>query len=319
MRGMIGCTQPRRVAAITVAQRVAQETNTELGTTVGYAVRFEDCTSADTTRIKYMTDGMLLREAISDPLLTRYAYILLDEVHERTVHTDVLLGVVKRAQRVRTDKRRLAEFYAERGQNVHPHTLAGIRPLKLVLMSATMDVDEFSAYFNAAPVFFLEGRQFRVDTYHAAAEQTDYTHAALTTVFQLHANEPCVDEHDILLFMTGQEEIEAVVRTLVEASRVRFPDRPLLVLPLYAAMPSGKQLKVFERAPAGHRKVIVATNIAETSITIRGIKFVVDTGVVKGKMFSPSSGLEVLKVNWPFSSKQLYQETRIYIPGQKKS
>ncbi len=291
---MIGCTQPRRVAAITVAQRVAQESNTELGKLVGYSVRFEDVTS-DETKIKYMTDGMLLREAIGDPLLTRYAYLLLDEVHERTVQTDVLLGIVKKAQRIRSSKESIAEYYKSRKKEVHPHVLASIRPLKIILMSATMDVDEFSAYFNSAPVFYLEGRQFNVDVYHAATEQTDYVHSAIASVFQIHSTAPEAN-HDILVFMTGQDEIESTVKAIREVANVKFKTKPLLVMPLYAALPGGKQLKVFEKAPDGHRKVIVSTNIAETSITIHGIKFVVDTGMIKGKIFSPQTGLELLKV-----------------------
>ena len=268
MKGLIGCTQPRRVAAITVAQRVAQETKTQLGHLTGYCVRFEDVTSCE-TKIKYMTDGMLLREAITDPLLSRYAVIILDEVHERTIHTDVLLGVVKSAQNRRSAK-------------LNPSSQAKpIKPLKVIVMSATMDVDEFSLYFSKAPVFYLEGRLHSVDVFHSAEKQTDYVYSSLTSVFQIHRSAP-VDE-DILLFMTGQEEIDSTVRTLVQFSRTAGSGPPMIVLPLYAALPSAKQLKVFEKSPDGHRKVIVSTNIAETSITIRGIKHVVDTGMIKGK------------------------------------
>lgn len=275
-KGLIGCTQPRRVAAITVAQRVAQEQGSELGKLVGYSVRFEDVTSPE-TRIKYMTDGMLLREAINDPLLSRYSVLLLDEVHERTIHTDVLLGIVKKAQQERIKTPRYS-------------------PLKIILMSATMDVDEFSSYFNKAPVFYLEGRQHQVDVFHTLHEQTDYVSSALAAVFQLHREAP-VEDHDILVFMTGQEEIEAMVRTLNELGKSSKSNGKMLVaLPLYAALPSGKQLKVFEKAPEGYRKVIVATNIAETSITIRGVKYVVDTGMIKGKIYTPQTSLELLKV-----------------------
>ncbi len=135
-------------------------------------------------------------------------------------------------------------------------------------MSATMDVDEFSAYFNKAPVLYLEGRQFGVEVFHSALEQTDYHFAAISTVFKVHRTAPV--DHDILLFMTGQEEIESTVKTLLELNKANSRNLPMLVLPLYAAMPNTKQLKVFTKAPDGYRKVIVSTNIAETSITIKG-------------------------------------------------
>ncbi len=288
MRGIIACTQPRRVAAITVAQRVSQEMGVELGKQVGYAVRFEDMTSSE-TRIKYMTDGMLLREAIGDPLLSKYSVIILDEVHERTIHTDVLLGIVKTAQKNR--------------QN----TKTNLKALKVILMSATMDVDEFSAYFNKAPVFYLEGRQFNVDVFHTAQEQTDYLFSAITTVFQIHKTAPL--NHDILVFMTGQDEIESTVRTLTDLNKAASNRQaPMVVLPLYAALPSNKQLKVFEPAAQGCRKVIISTNIAETSITIKGIKYIVDTGMIKGKLYTPSNNLEMLKVH-KISKSQAWQRT----------
>lgn len=175
--------------------------------------------------MKYMTDGMLLREAIIDPLLSRYSVVILDEVHERTVHTDVLMGIVKSAQKSRSTSKTL-------------------RPLKVILMSATMDVDEFSSYFDKAPVLYLEGRQFGVDVFHTAQEQTDYIFSAISTVFQIHRSAPI--DHDVLVFMTGQEEIESTVKTITELNKVNSKNAPILVLPLYAALPSNKQLKVFD-------------------------------------------------------------------------
>jgi ATP-dependent RNA helicase DHX33 len=286
MKGMIACTQPRRVAAITVAMRVSNELNCELGTLVGYSVRFEDVTTEE-TKIKYMTDGMLLRESINDPLLQRYTVIILDEIHERTLHTDILMGIVKQAQKERQKR--------------------SLKPLKLILMSATMDVDQFSKYFNNAPVLYLEGRQHKVDVFHSSVNQTDYLHSAVQTVFQIHRLAPL--NEDILVFLTGQDEIETTCKTINEINQKNLKNTlPMIVLPFYAALPSAKQLKVFEEAPADCRKVILSTNIAETSLTIHRIKYVIDTGMIKAKLYTPENNLEILKVH-KISKSQAWQRT----------
>ncbi|CAM4572985.1 unnamed protein product [Lepidochelys olivacea] len=285
-QGIIAVTQPRRVAAISLATRVSDEKKTELGKLVGYTVRFEDFTSEE-TRIKFLTDGMLLREAIGDPLLRKYSVVLLDEAHERTIHTDVLFGVVKAALKKRKD---LGKF-----------------PLKVVIMSATMDVDQFSQYFNGAPVLYLEGRQHPIQIFYTKQPQSDYLQAALVSVFQIHQEAP--SSQDILVFLTGQEEIEAMTKTCRDIAK-HLPDGcpQMVVMPLYASLPYSQQLRVFQAAPKGYRKVILSTNIAETSITIAGIKYVVDTGMVKAKKFSPESGLEVLAVQ-RVSKAQAWQRT----------
>lgn len=273
-QGIIAITQPRRVAAISLAARVAEEKKVQLGKLVGYTVRFEDVTSAE-TKLKFMTDGMLLREAMGDPLLLRYTVVILDEAHERTVHTDVLFGVVKAAQRKRTQQSKI--------------------PLKVLVMSATMDVDLFSQYFNKSPVLYLEGRQHPIQIYYTKQPQSDYLQAALVSIFQIHQEAP--PSHDILVFMTGQEEIEALARTCRDISK-HLPEScgPMTVVPLYASLPPVQQMRVFLPAPKGSRKVVLSTNIAETSITISGIKYVIDTGMVKAKRYNPDSGLEVLAV-----------------------
>lgn len=167
--GVIGCTQPRRVAAVSIAERVADEMDVVLGEKVGYSVRFEDVTSSN-TRVKYMTDGMLLREAINDPLLKSYGVIILDEAHERTIHTDVLFGVVKTAQRTRAERE--------------------MKPLKVIVMSATLEAEPFSNYFGHAKILYIEGRQHAVKTFYTVDQQTDYLHAALTSAVQLHNEQP---------------------------------------------------------------------------------------------------------------------------------
>ncbi|KAM5181064.1 ATP-dependent RNA helicase DHX33 [Mantella aurantiaca] len=285
-QGIIAITQPRRVAAISLATRVSEERKAELGKLVGFTVRFEDVTSEE-TKVKFLTDGMLLREAIGDPLLRKYSVIILDEAHERTVHTDVLFGVVKMAQKKRKELGKL--------------------PLKVIIMSATMDVDLFSEYFSGAPVLYLEGRQHPIQVFYTKQSQSDYLQAALVTVFQIHQEAPA--SHDILVFLTGQEEIEAMTKTCRDIAK-HLPDGcpQMTVMPLYASLPHSQQLRVFQNAPKDHRKVILSTNIAETSITITGIKYVVDTGMVKAKKYNPDSGLEVLAVQ-RISKAQAWQRT----------
>ncbi|KAJ0181763.1 hypothetical protein K1T71_002485 [Dendrolimus kikuchii] len=268
----IAITQPRRVAAITVAMRVAAETNSEIGTIVGYSVRFEDVTSP-ITKVKYLTDGMLLREAIIDPLLKKYSFIILDEAHERTISTDVLFGIVKLAQKERHQKK--------------------LHPLKIIIMSATMDVDAFSKYFENCPVIYLEGRTHPVTIYHSKLKQEDYQYAAVCTIFQLHATTPA--NHDFLVFLTGQEEIESVMHNIKQISK-EAKGPPMRVCPLYAGLPPAKQLQVWREPPAGVRKVVLATNIAEASLTIPRIKCVIDTGVVKQRTWCTSTGAERLSV-----------------------
>ncbi|XP_067866115.1 ATP-dependent RNA helicase DHX33 isoform X2 [Heterodontus francisci] len=241
---------------------------------IGYTVRFEDLTS-DKSKIKFLTDGMLLREAMGDPLLRKYSVVILDEAHERTVHTDVLFGIVKAAQKKRKELNTMA--------------------LKVIVMSATMDVDLFSQYFNRAPVLYLEGRQHSIQIFYTKEPQNDYLHASLVSIFQIHQEAP--PSHNVLVFLTGQEEIEAMSRTCREiAKHLPQGSGQMSVFPLYASLPHLQQLRVFQLGPKDCRKVILSTNIAETSVTIPGIKYVVDTGMVKAKRYTPESGLEVLAV-----------------------
>ncbi|XP_043511713.1 ATP-dependent RNA helicase DHX33 isoform X2 [Frieseomelitta varia] len=242
--GCIGVTQPRRVAAVSVARRVALEQGVE-------------------------------------------TVVILDEAHERSVQTDVLLGVARRAQNLRK--------------------LKNLPPLKLLVMSATMDVDKFSKYFQA-PALYLEGRQHPVKIYHAVKSQEDYAFSALVTAFQIHRDSPA--NEDILVFLTGQEEIEAAAVSARQVAKQLdgqgYP--PLKVFPLYSALPTHQQLEAFKPSAPGMRKLILSTNVAETSVTIGGIRHVIDTGVVKARTHHPTTGLDVLRVE-KVSKAQAWQRT----------
>ncbi|XP_055520642.1 pre-mRNA-splicing factor ATP-dependent RNA helicase DHX16, partial [Leucoraja erinacea] len=264
----IGCTQPRRVAAMSVASRVAQEMGAKLGNEVGYSIRFEDCTS-ERTVLKYMTDGMLLREFLTEPDLAGYSVVIIDEAHERTLHTDILFGLIKDISRFRPD-------------------------LKVLIASATLDTEKFSTFFDDAPVFRIPGRRFPVDIYYTKAPEADYLEACVVSVLQIHVTQP---PGDILVFLTGQEEIETTCEMLQErCRRLGSKIAELLVLPIYANLPSDMQAKIFEPTPPGARKVVIATNIAETSLTIDGIIYVIDPGFCKQKSYNARTGMESLIV-----------------------
>jgi ATP-dependent RNA helicase DHX8/PRP22 len=264
----IGCTQPRRIAARSVAKRVADEMGVKLGQEVGYSIRFEDCTSPQ-TMIKYMTDGMLLREALLDKDLEGYGALMLDEAHERTIHTDVLFGLLKETVTRRDD-------------------------LKLIVTSATLDAAKFSSYFYNCKIFRIPGRSFPVKVFFTKEPEIDYLEASLACVMQIHLSEPA---GDILMFLTGQEEIDTACQILNERMSKLGNDAPLLiVLPVYSALPTEKQTKIFEPAPPGARKCVIATNIAEASLTIDGIYYVVDPGFAKIKCYNPKLGMDSLVV-----------------------
>ena len=284
---IVACTQPRRVAAMSVARRVADELDVQLGEEVGYSIRFEDMTSSKTL-LKYMTDGTLLREAMGDRNLSRYACIILDEAHERTLATDILMALLKNV--------------AER------------RPeLKVIIMSATLDAQKFQKYFNNAPLLVVPGRTHPVEIFYTANAERDYVEAAIRTVLQIHATEP---DGDILLFMTGEEEIEDTVRKLileVDDMVREIEAGPMTVYPLYGTLPPHQQQRIFEKAPKPTRqggrpgrKCIVATNIAETSLTIDGIVYVVDPGFSKQKLYNPRNRIESLLVS-PISKASAQQ------------
>eukprot|EP00741_Cyanophora_paradoxa_P010401 tig00020531_g10059.t1 len=266
--GMVGCTQPRRVAAMSVAKRVSEEMGVELGQEVGYAIRFEDATS-ERTVIKYMTDGVMLRESLRENDLEQYSAIIMDEAHERSLHTDVLFGILKKI-------------------------VARRRDLKLIVTSATLDADKFSAFFGSVPVFRIPGRTFPVELLYSKVPQEDFVDAAVKQAIAVHVSH---GPGDILIFMTGQEDIETTCGVIAERLEQLGPDVPkLALLPIYSQLPADLQAKIFERAPDGLRKCIVATNIAETSLTVDGILYVIDTGYCKLKCYNPKIGMDALQV-----------------------
>ncbi|GAA5864209.1 hypothetical protein JCM8547_001293 [Rhodosporidiobolus lusitaniae] len=272
----VACTQPRRVAAMSVAKRVADEMDVSLGEEVGYSIRFEDCTSSNTF-LKYMTDGMLLREAMNDHMLSRYSTVILDEAHERTLATDILMGLLKDIAKRRPD-------------------------LKIVVMSATLDAAKFQNYFFGAPLLKVPGRTFAVEIFYTPEPEPDYLEAAIRTVLMIHQAEP---EGDILVFLTGEEEIEDACRKImVEADQLPHHFGPLKAIPLYSSLPPQQQQRIFDKAPPPRtpdgppgRKVVISTNIAETSLTIDGIVYVVDPGFSKQKIYNPRIRVESLLVS----------------------
>ncbi|CAN1152478.1 Probable pre-mRNA-splicing factor ATP-dependent RNA helicase DEAH4, partial [Linum perenne] len=248
--GIIGVTQPRRVAAVSVARRVAQEMGVKLGEEVGYAIRFEDRTS-DLTRIKYLTDGVLLRESLSDPELSQYSVIILDEAHERSLNTDILLGLVKRLTKMRECK------------------------LKVLITSATLDGEKVSEFFLESPILNVPGKLFPVEIVYSRERPISYLESCLRTAIEIHRKEP---EGDVLIFMTGQvsllqDDIEKLVAKLEDKIRGLEEGSCMdaVILPLHGSLPPEMQVRVFSPAPPDCRRFIVATNIAETSLTVDGV------------------------------------------------
>jgi len=320
----IAITQPRRVAAISLARRVAEEMGTPLGSAspaskVGYSVRFDDNTSPS-TRIKYLTEGMLLQELLRDATLSQYGCVVVDEVHERSVNVDLILGFLK-------------QILLGRGRGRERKT-----PLKVVIMSATADVEGLRSFFSGVmgvtsgdlatgrpsanveefqhgseasrngcfddetpnhpplpAMCHVEGRQYPVTTHYLATATDDLLEAALTRVFHIHTHEPMPG--DILVFLTGQEIIQSLQHLIDEYAQSLTSEHPkLLVLPLFAALPQTAQQLIFEPAPRATRKVILSTNIAETSVTVPGVRYVIDTGKAKVKQFRNRLGLDSLLV-----------------------
>ncbi|EUD68731.1 adenosinetriphosphatase [Plasmodium inui San Antonio 1] len=350
--GIICCTQPRRVAAVSVAYRVSHEMNVEIGSLVGYTIRFEDNTTKD-TKIRYVTDGILLRETLTDKDLDKYSVIIMDEAHERSINTDVLLGILKNICLKRND-------------------------LKLLVTSATIDSKKFSEFFGNAPIYNIEGRTFKVHLEYLRSPCNDYIECAVQKAIEIHISDNNYDNNfgDILIFMTGQEDINATCYLLSERfyevyesykeskshkkdtlNKIRSiigdkpdgsdrnlgtvdPDHlddnncsgdesdygpqplhvgkttqkyqsqniiyPFYVFPIYSQLSSEQQSKIFQKYDL--RKIIVSTNIAETSLTLDGIKYVIDSGYCKLKVYNQKIGMDVLQIT-PISQANANQRS----------
>lgn len=266
VRGLIGHTQPRRVAATSVANRIAEEMNCALGTSVGAAVRFFDKTSKE-GYIKVMTDGILLAEIQSDPLLTQYEAIIIDEAHERSINIDFLLGLLKPLLKKRKD-------------------------LKLIITSATIDVDRFAEFFEGAPVITVEGRTYPVTIEYLPPDPSDVPHGEDPELWQINTavrEAIAKGPGDILIFLPGEGEIRQTAKRLRQLNL-----QQTTILPLYARLSIGEQQRVF-RSIAG-RKIVLATNVAETSLTVPGIRFVIDPGTARISRFSMRSKIQRLQV-----------------------
>lgn len=343
--GMIGITQPRRVAAVAMANRVLNELGDVHGKRVGYQIRFDTTIKnegqEDGTAMKFMTDGVLLREMMTDFLLTKYSALIIDEAHERNVNTDILIGMLSRVVKLRRQKS---------------------KPLKLIIMSATLRVADFSEnkqlFPTPPPVLKVDARQYPVSVHFDKKTKFDYLDEAFKKTCKIHKRLP---PGGILIFLTGQNEINGLVKRL----RAEFPVKgqhknskepeikyqlsknvdmeaedvdldialrerraveaesssddsdsdeeegfeetleahqtendPLHVLPLYSLLPTAQQMKVFDEPPAGSRLCIVATNVAETSLTIPGIRYVVDCGRSKERKFDEDTGVQSFEVDW---------------------
>ena len=310
---MICITQPRRIAAISISQRVAEEMNIKIGDLVGYSVRFKEKMSSK-TKIKFVTDGMLVRECILDKNLSKYKYLILDEIHERSIHTDILMMICKD---LIINKKR--------------------KDLKIIIMSATLNPKKYMDYFNTNSLLKIQGRKYPVKVYNISEEENNdknnlinknikendyydliskYIDRCLNCILQiLLSDEEDNKNGDILVFLPGQEDIEDLQELLLNKKEEiisEFPEKKIefKILPLFGSLPSNQQMKIFRplknKFGKNIRKIILSTNIAETSLTIKNIKFVIDSGFFKMRKFYPKLDIDTLKIT-PISKNSALQ------------
>jgi ATP-dependent RNA helicase DHX37/DHR1 len=322
-RGLIGITQPRRVAAISMASRISQEMNNDK--LVSYQVRYENNLNA-MTKIKFMTDGVLFKEISQDFLLKSYSVLIIDEAHERSLNTDIVIGLLSRIVKLRST-------LSSQDENIYP--------LKLIVMSATLRIDDFvgpsssNLFSPIPPVINVETRQFPVTVHFNRITNQNYVEEAFKKTVKIHTK---LTQGGILIFLTGQNEINHLALKLRERfkctssfsvdkydidncyisdnedsidddpiSDFEYQENellesqssmPLHILPLYSLLPTAEQMKVFQDPPPGSRLCVIATNVAETSITIPGIKYVIDSGKVKEKNYKFDSKLSSFDISW---------------------
>jgi HrpA-like RNA helicase len=265
---IIGCTQPRRLATITVASRVASERNVKLGNQVGYTIRFEDITT-NLTSIKYMTEGILIKDCIKNGNLSFYSIIILDEAHERTINIDILMGICKKIISRRDD-------------------------FNLVITSATLNIHKFSLYFNRCPIFAIPGRKFPVLVFFSNKIIDNYIEANIKTILQIHFTNK---NGDILSYLTGMREIEQSCQLIKQ--KINSLDKylpKLFIYPIYSTLSVYKQIYIFKKTSKFSRKCIISTNITETSLTVPGISYVIDSGYFKCKYYDHKSLINSLLV-----------------------
>ncbi|KAL9113927.1 MAG: hypothetical protein Q9227_002061 [Pyrenula ochraceoflavens] len=347
--GMIAITEPRRVAAISLARRVAEEVGSPLGSsspasTVGYSVRF-DTSVSPSTKIKFLTEGMLLQELLRDPMLMKYSAVVIDEVHERGTNVDLVLGFLKiimhstKVQRrgiplkvivmsATADMRAIEKFFAmESLLNGEPNpelTLengaeSALDDVESEWSGISSDADEevtrasniltqngtSTKFFDGVSSCYIRGRQYPVTIIHEPQPVSDFVDRALRAIFEIHYKEPLPG--DVLVFLTGQETVENLEALCLDyASNMPASVPRLLVLPLFAALPQSSQQRVFQPTPLKTRKIILSTNIAETSITVPGVRHVIDCGKYKRKQFRSRLGLDSLLVK-PISKSSAKQ------------
>jgi HrpA-like RNA helicase len=272
----VAVTQPRRVACISAASRVAEEMGARVGDQVGYSIRFEKCMS-ESAQLVYMTDATLLRYAQAN--FDEFDIVVLDEAHERSLETDILLGLLRKAFRQREN-------------------------LKVIIMSATLDMDKFSDFFDSCPIFSIPGRLYEVDIFWQkempfSLLKNSYVQRAIDTAIYIHKNE---GDGDILVFLTGKLEIDRAIRDLRDLNKtldytsLSNGVKGLEAYPIYSSLETIDQKAIFVPTTKSIRKIIVATNIAQTSVTVPGIRYVVDCGFVKQKQYDPKTGINALLV-----------------------
>ena len=302
----IVCTQPRTVAATSVALRVSQEQQSEIGAIVGFHIRLDRKTTENVTKLEYMTEGVLLRKAMNCQNLSGYKVVIIDEAHERTVNADLLMGFLKKM------------VYASNATN-------NGNGLRLIIMSATLDTERFKKYLNSPPIISIPGSLHPINHHWLDKPCDDYIKLTIDTIIAIHCNVNSIDhkynkpDGHILVFLTGQQEIDNVVRTIKHCRNDLinpFHQFSLEIYPLYASLNSKDRQKAFDEPlnPQTTRKCVIATNIAETSLTISNVVYVIDCGLSKQKVYSPSKGVEALGIRGisKASVKQRYIKKNFY-------